>query len=664
MTPHTLETGPRHLAGVARQPVRRLRRPRRRPRWRRRSAVVAAASRGGGMGGSPSFSQPRPADERVPPAGRRGYGNRPSTGTVLPPPATSPQSGTSLTGERRTAEPAAEPSNAGAAAAGAATPTATRAEPSQRGRPPAAGRRATANRQPAAERSNAGAAAAGAGAANRNQQPNHSNAGAAAAGAGYANRNQQPNISNAGAAAAAPATRTGISSRTSPTRAPRPRARATPTATSSRTISNAGAAAAARATPIATSTELSQCRGRGRRARAMPTATSTTSITPAWSTATGTATTPPPGAAAGLRPGRRERGRGLGRRLADVFLWLFGLQQPLRRHGRGAGRRGAARQQRTQQAAAPAYNYSQPISTTAAPPEPAVADQAASAFDQARQAFKAGDYAQALQLVQQAAGADAQRHDLHEFLALILFAQGQYEQAAAPLYAVLSVGPGWDWTTLSGMYPDVATYTRQLRNLEAYINANPKSAQARFVLAYQYLCEGHDDNAIAQLKQVVKLQPGDTLSAQLIARSATRRRHPAASLRFGPCRHLGRRREAGRKVGGHAGPGRENRPGDHGRRPLHLVHLGPRQAADVHRRHVDLRRRRLDPQRPGGAERSPGRQRRLAGCRSLQLPRRGSHGERPGVEFRPLRAYLRRAGFSLPSRPIPQIGRLKPALPG
>ena len=29
------------------------------------------------------------------------------------------------------------------------------------------------------------------------------------------------------------------------------------------------------------------------------------------------------------------------------------------------------------------------------------------------------------------------------------------------------------------------TYTGQLRNLEAYINTNPRSAQARFVLAYQ-----------------------------------------------------------------------------------------------------------------------------------------------------------------------------------
>ena len=212
-----------------------------------------------------------------------------------------------------------------------------------------------------------------------------------------------------------------------------------------------------------------------------------------------------------------RRGRGLGHRLADVFLWLFGLQQSLlRRAGRPAP---AAGRQRTQQAAAPGYNYSQPISTTAAPPEPPVVDQATSAFDQAREAFKAGDYANALQLVQPALAQMPNDTTMHEFLALVLFAQGKYDQAAAPLYAVLSVGPGWDWTTLSGMYPDVETYTAQLRTLEAYVRANPNSAHARFVLAYQYLCQGHDANAIAQLKQVVKLQPGDTLSAQLVARS-------------------------------------------------------------------------------------------------------------------------------------------------
>ena len=43
---------------------------------------------------------------------------------------------------------------------------------------------------------------------------------------------------------------------------------------------------------------------------------------------------------------------------------------------------------------------------------------------------------------------------LHEFRALVLFAQGQYDAAAATLYPVLNAGPGWDWTTLVGLYPE------------------------------------------------------------------------------------------------------------------------------------------------------------------------------------------------------------------
>ncbi len=106
---------------------------------------------------------------------------------------------------------------------------------------------------------------------------------------------------------------------------------------------------------------------------------------------------------------------------------------------------------------------------------------------------------------------------LHEFLALVYFAQGKYDQAAEPLYAVLTVGPGWDWTTLSGIYTNVDNCICQLRALEASVKANPDSAHAHFVLAYHYLAQGHVENAVGQLKSVVRIQPGDTLSAQIIA---------------------------------------------------------------------------------------------------------------------------------------------------
>ena len=171
----------------------------------------------------------------------------------------------------------------------------------------------------------------------------------------------------------------------------------------------------------------------------------------------------------------------------------------------------------SQQAAAAGYNYSQPISTTAAAPDQTVADQATAAFDQARQAFKSGDYDNALKLDQQALSLTPNDRTDHEFLALVQFAQGKYDKAAETLYAVMSIGPGWDWTTLCGMYPDVDTYTSQLRALEANVRANPDSAPGHFVLAYHYLTQGHFPNAIGQLKQTVKLQPSDTLSAQIIA---------------------------------------------------------------------------------------------------------------------------------------------------
>ena len=105
---------------------------------------------------------------------------------------------------------------------------------------------------------------------------------------------------------------------------------------------------------------------------------------------------------------------------------------------------------------------------------------------------------------------------LHEFRALCQFALGQYKPAAATLYAVLSAGPGWDWTTLISLYPGVEVYTAQLRALEKYTRENPKSLEGHFALAYQYLTSGSKDAAAGQYKKVLELNPNDTLSRQLL----------------------------------------------------------------------------------------------------------------------------------------------------
>jgi tetratricopeptide (TPR) repeat protein len=137
-------------------------------------------------------------------------------------------------------------------------------------------------------------------------------------------------------------------------------------------------------------------------------------------------------------------------------------------------------------------------------------------FEAARGAFKQGDYRKALEQVDKAIAGLPGDAVLHEFRALVHFALGNYRDAAATIYPVLAAGPGWDWQTMKSLYPDVKTYTEQLRALEAYHLSNPKSPEASFVLAYHYVTLGYPEPARKQLENVVALRPDDKLAAQLI----------------------------------------------------------------------------------------------------------------------------------------------------
>jgi tetratricopeptide (TPR) repeat protein len=161
------------------------------------------------------------------------------------------------------------------------------------------------------------------------------------------------------------------------------------------------------------------------------------------------------------------------------------------------------------------YDYSQPINSPAAPPQQSATQEAQGAFDQSRIAFKNGEYAQALSLCDKALKKLPEDSKIHEYRGLVLFALKRYDESAATLYTVLSAGPGWDWTTMVRLYPSIDTYTAQLRSLESYSRANPGSAAAHFVLAYQYLVQGHNDVAAGQFRRVSELEPKDTLAPKL-----------------------------------------------------------------------------------------------------------------------------------------------------
>ena len=161
-------------------------------------------------------------------------------------------------------------------------------------------------------------------------------------------------------------------------------------------------------------------------------------------------------------------------------------------------------------------DYSNYDASNNAPPSSDVPASANDLFDQARAAFYDGDYDKALKLTDQTLAQIPRDATVNEFRALCLFALEKYKDAAATIHAVLAVGPGWDWATLAGLYPDTSIYTDQLRKLEIYAKKNPTAAEAQFLLAYHYITCGHTSTAVEKLQAVVKLQPNDKVAAQLL----------------------------------------------------------------------------------------------------------------------------------------------------
>jgi tetratricopeptide (TPR) repeat protein len=153
---------------------------------------------------------------------------------------------------------------------------------------------------------------------------------------------------------------------------------------------------------------------------------------------------------------------------------------------------------------------------TGAAPAPAATSEPESKFDQARAAFLEGRYQDTLKLTDEAVAQMPRDAVLHEFRSLVLFALGRYQESAATIHAVLDVGPGWDWKTLSGLYSNIDVYTSQLRALEAARDKDPKSAALHFLLGYHYVTCGHADNALAEFRRTLELQPQDPVAKALL----------------------------------------------------------------------------------------------------------------------------------------------------
>lgn len=156
----------------------------------------------------------------------------------------------------------------------------------------------------------------------------------------------------------------------------------------------------------------------------------------------------------------------------------------------------------------PVINVAQAVPETDSQPAK-LPESAAGSFDKATADFKAGNYKAALSGVEKAIASFPKDVVMHEFKALCLFALRDYQQSSAVMHSLLASGPGWDWTTMSSLYPDIDIYKGQLQSLVDKTTANPNDAALVFLLGYHQMTAGDTEAARGTIRKVRSLLPKD-----------------------------------------------------------------------------------------------------------------------------------------------------------
>lgn len=157
------------------------------------------------------------------------------------------------------------------------------------------------------------------------------------------------------------------------------------------------------------------------------------------------------------------------------------------------------------------------IQRSTAATDPAVASRCEQSLKDATASFKQADFDSSLKSINQALTQCVDDPALHELRALVFFAKGDYETASMSLHIVMaSSRKPWTWAYMGRLYPDVPTYTKQLRTLETFAKRHPDDAGARFVLAYHYMVDGYPEAAAHELELVIRLDGNDRTALELL----------------------------------------------------------------------------------------------------------------------------------------------------
>lgn len=132
--------------------------------------------------------------------------------------------------------------------------------------------------------------------------------------------------------------------------------------------------------------------------------------------------------------------------------------------------------------------FAPPRLTVVELPDPNPVKEAARLINRGRKAFAAGDYGQAAEFFEQAAGYDAKAAQPYFLKAQALFAAGGYVEAVAAIRTGLEIDPTWPTGTFDPKEPygaNAAAFADHLAELRRVVAANPGEPTLEFLLAYQ-----------------------------------------------------------------------------------------------------------------------------------------------------------------------------------
>ncbi|MEM9827281.1 MAG: tetratricopeptide repeat protein [Planctomycetota bacterium] len=169
--------------------------------------------------------------------------------------------------------------------------------------------------------------------------------------------------------------------------------------------------------------------------------------------------------------------------------------------------------------------YTTPVQTVyrpSAPAQPPVTksrppmSEARNKTQVAKAFFGTRQYAQALPYLDRVIQLRPQDADAFQFRALIHFALGNHEKAAADAYDAFQFGSAWTAPVVAQIYNQNTEYSQHLRRLRQTVASQP-TMPGHFLLAYHEFVRGDITAGRSNLRAVLAMQPGEPLSEKLLA---------------------------------------------------------------------------------------------------------------------------------------------------